>query len=210
MNPRPPGYESGELVSWSQLRAGDGKDAGQLEPGAQPLGFGPQPTRRGDDPRALWRRTRGRRCRPGPGGGSSPRAAVWMRSLDPRAAREGEDEHAKRATIILGIPSGQRPWLPSIDHDRRVAPAVGVTSTSPAGSFARHNIPGALRRGARGRRCRPGPGGGSSSRAAVVDAIAGPLGGTRGRRRTRQEGHDHGKGSFGTATVAALVRATDR
>ena len=39
-----------------------------------------------------------------------PGLPPWMRSLDPWAVREGEDEYDKRATIVVRVPSGQRPW----------------------------------------------------------------------------------------------------
>jgi hypothetical protein len=35
---------------------------------------------------------------------------VWMRSLDPWAERRGADADAKRATLVVTVPPGQRPW----------------------------------------------------------------------------------------------------
>jgi hypothetical protein len=39
-----------------------------------------------------------------------PGVPVWMRSLEAWAARLGPDEETKRATVVVTVPPGHRPW----------------------------------------------------------------------------------------------------
>lgn len=43
-------------------------------------------------------------------------APPWMRSLKQWAARKGETSEAKRATVVVTVPNGERPWTPLSDN----------------------------------------------------------------------------------------------
>ena len=39
-------------------------------------------------------------------------APPWMRSLKTWAGREADTAEAKRATVVVTVPNGERPWTP--------------------------------------------------------------------------------------------------
>jgi hypothetical protein len=94
-----------------QVRGGDEASARRLERGAGPARWRPgaKPRPR-PHTRPVRRRAPTRRPQTDPRARHASRPPPWMRSLKQWATRKGSTPEAKRATIEVKVPAGERPW----------------------------------------------------------------------------------------------------